>query len=382
MVVVDANDASGLSHADASRISPVLHPAVGNLIEGLRKRDDLIVEVIYGKRNIAAGERRTEQNIRYLPVPYRTLPIRGIGSAFFCRTAALLRHLAHSRPDLVHGQGTERESGLVAALCGRPSVVTLHGNFRELAKTLGAGPFSNFGLCAMMERFILPRVSVVHCISRHARLSVQDLARDTRIIPNAVADEFFAITPRPSDSPQIVCVSGITEWKDPLTLINAGDLLRQEFPETEIHFHGACYESHPYGRTFLSAISSRPWCVFHGFTPVTALADAFASATCAVLPSRQENFGLALAEAMAAGVAAIGTDAGGIPEVITDGETGRIFPIGDSTGLARILIDLHQKPGTLSRLAEAGRRDACQRFSITAVADAHARMYHEILTSA
>ncbi len=53
-----------------------------------------------------------------------------------------------------------------------------------------------------------------------------------------------------------------------------------------------------------------------------------------VMPSELESFGLAALEAMACRVPTIGTRVGGVPELIDDGVTGRLFPVGDTDAMA------------------------------------------------
>lgn len=378
MLVVDANEVTDYVEKDIRRQSPVLHNAVHSLLDGLRRRDDLEIEVIYGRRKPEEGEDRWEGNLHFVPVPYDNLPLPGMGGPFFGRALALLRHLRKTNPDIVHAQGTERESGFVAALCGLPSILTLHGNMTEIAASMKARPFSYFGLAATLEKFALGRVSGVHCISGHTRQSVSWRARRTWIIPNAVSRDFFEVARKPSGKPHVVCMSVISEWKNTLLLVKASDRLHAEFPDAEIHFHGDCNEGLPYGRAFMDSIADRPWCIFHGKSSLDKIRAALSIATCAVLPSIQENFGLALAEAMAAGVPCIGSDAGGIPDVISHGTTGLLFASNREEELSDRLLEIHRDPAQAATLGAAGRADALRRFTVEAVADAHAEMYHEL----
>jgi glycosyltransferase involved in cell wall biosynthesis len=380
MLVVDANNADDSSNRDITRLSPVVHPAIENLLEGLSHRDDVDIEVLYGSRNLSLSEVRQTGAIRYVPVPYKKLPIPGMGGAYLGRAIALLRELKRRNPDLVHGQGTERESGLVAACYRIPSILTLHGNLSEIARSLQAQPFSYFWIAAKLEQWVLPKVTLIHCISAHTRESVCRKAKETAIIPNAVAEAFFKVERQPVSHPSVICMAGITEWKNPLVLVKASDSLHRYDPKTKIHFYGYCNPEHPYGRAFLEALESRPWCVHHGHSTQATLLNALASATCSVLPSKQENFGLALAESMAAGVAVLGANVGGIPDVIQNEVTGLLFDPDKPDELAQLLIDLHADKGKMQRLVDAGRAEAIRRFSIESVTAAHLQMYHELLS--
>lgn len=379
MLVVDANEASGFVERDTSRTSPVLHNAIHNLLAGLKNHEDLEIEIIYGRRQPGEGEDRWDGNLHYVPVVYDNAPLPGIGGPFFGRVLAILRYLKRTRPDqIIHAQGTERESGFVAALARRPSVLTLHGNLTEIATSMNAGPFSYLGLASRLEKFTLSRVSGVHCISHHTRKSVSSRARKTWIIPNAVSPEFFKVTNKPSLPPHVVCTSVVSEWKNTILLVKAGDRLHAEFPDCEIHFFGDCNEGHPYGQMFIESLKSRPWCVFHGKSSLETITASLRIATCAVLPSIQENFGLSLAEAMAAGVPCIGSDAGGIPDVVRHGTTGLLFTSNDEDELSERLLEIHRHPDRSAILAAAGREDALRRFTVEAVADAHVEIYREL----
>ena len=81
-----------------------------------------------------------------------------------------------------------------------------------------------------------------------------------------------------------------------------------------------------------------------------------------VLASWHEPLGVAYMEAMACGVPVIGTDAGGVRELIEDGHTGKLVPPKDPTSLARAIKDLAQNPETATRLSAAGRDLVQQKF--------------------
>ncbi len=74
-----------------------------------------------------------------------------------------------------------------------------------------------------------------------------------------------------------------------------------------------------------------------------------------VLPSRAENCPLVLLEAMAAGLAVISTDVGGIPELVTDSINGLLVPAEDAAALAAALDRVELDPELRARLASGGR---------------------------
>lgn len=81
-----------------------------------------------------------------------------------------------------------------------------------------------------------------------------------------------------------------------------------------------------------------------------------------VLTSKNEGSPVALIEAMAAGRAVVSTRAGGVEDVVTDGETGVIVPIGDAPAVARAILDLIEDPARAARLGAAARAFVVARF--------------------
>lgn len=82
-----------------------------------------------------------------------------------------------------------------------------------------------------------------------------------------------------------------------------------------------------------------------------------------ILPSRSEAFGLVLIEAMRCGVAVLGVQAGGVPEIIDHNETGILFTWEDSAQLAQQLAFLFQNPDFRKKISENGKRKADREFN-------------------
>src|SRR5208337_2504625 len=75
-----------------------------------------------------------------------------------------------------------------------------------------------------------------------------------------------------------------------------------------------------------------------------------------VMPSELESFGLAALEAMACKVPSIATRVGGVPELIDDGVTGLLYPVGDTEAMAAAAIALLGDQARLAGMAAAARR--------------------------
>ncbi len=87
------------------------------------------------------------------------------------------------------------------------------------------------------------------------------------------------------------------------------------------------------------------------------------------LPSRSEALGYAFLEAGLAGLPAIGTTVGGIPEIVIDEETGLLVPPNNAKALAKDLRALVQDAGLREKLARALREKVSREFSVSEMAE-------------
>jgi glycosyltransferase involved in cell wall biosynthesis len=106
------------------------------------------------------------------------------------------------------------------------------------------------------------------------------------------------------------------------------------------------------------------------------------SLTVFVSAARSEPFGLAIVEAMAAGLAVVATASEGALEIIEDGITGRLVPADDPATLAQVINDLLDDPLERSRLGHNAQLAARERFSLTRMARDTERIYREVLADA
>ncbi|MGH7163637.1 MAG: N-acetyl-alpha-D-glucosaminyl L-malate synthase BshA [Planctomycetota bacterium] len=106
---------------------------------------------------------------------------------------------------------------------------------------------------------------------------------------------------------------------------------------------------------------------------VLALADLF------LLPSESESFGLAALESMACGVPPLATNVGGLPEVIEDGVSGILCPVGDVARMAERAIGLLEDGRAYGAMARAARERAVARFDRSIWVAAYEATYQDLL---
>jgi N-acetyl-alpha-D-glucosaminyl L-malate synthase BshA len=98
-----------------------------------------------------------------------------------------------------------------------------------------------------------------------------------------------------------------------------------------------------------------------------------------VMPSSLESFGLAALEAMACKVPAIATRVGGVSELIEDGVTGLLFPVGAVDEMAAAAIALLKDRPRLDAMRDAARKDAQKRFCASLVVPKYIKYYETVL---
>jgi glycosyltransferase involved in cell wall biosynthesis len=105
------------------------------------------------------------------------------------------------------------------------------------------------------------------------------------------------------------------------------------------------------------------------------LADLF------VMSSVHEGLGTAILDAAALGIPVVATEAGGIPEIIEDGVTGRLVPPADHEQLAAAIVDALIDPGSSHRMAAQGQEKIRSEFTTEAMVAGNMAVYQKILNN-
>lgn len=101
-----------------------------------------------------------------------------------------------------------------------------------------------------------------------------------------------------------------------------------------------------------------------------------------IQPSRWEGVSLALLEALATELPVVSTDYDGVGDVLQHEKNGLIVPVGNAEALATALLRLMTDAQLRRQLGLAGRQVVLERFSVSAVADAHLALYQELVENA
>jgi glycosyltransferase involved in cell wall biosynthesis len=211
-----------------------------------------------------------------------------------------------------------------------------------------------------------------------------------RVIHNGIPLDKFAPAPPSSelresfglqtDQPVVMVVGRLTPWKGHTTLLQAMRLVYQQFPRVKLLVVGAVTFWEDAYQGELQALVNElgladcvQWLGFRSdVSELLRLCDVF------VLPSVNEPFGRALVEAMACGKPVIGTQSGGVPEVVPAATGGLLVPPGEVQPLADAICQLLADPALRRTLGENGWRRANRYFDLTRVVREVQEVYAEI----
>ena len=283
-------------------------------------------------------------------------------------------------PDVVHGQGTEEYPGLCAAFSGYLNCITIHGNMRAVARKLGYRPFPHMHLAAIFEALALKKTDAVFCNSSYTDQCVGRLNRNKLRIFNAVRSQFFDVKGALEKERTLLCIGHILPYKNQIALIHALDKM-PGIENVKLLFAGHCCPEDDYGHKFLEEVSARNWCEYAGRLELPALQELLGRCAGVVHPTLEDSFGLAVAEAQAAGVPVAASAIGGIPDLIAQGKTGLLFNPRDPEDIRQKVMNLLD-PTISGKLAQNARAFAAAEYRPAVIARKHLEFYRYFLKQA
>jgi glycosyltransferase involved in cell wall biosynthesis len=279
--------------------------------------------------------------------------------------ARVVRAIRAARPDLVHTHLVHAD--VYGALNGRPLVSTKHnddpfrtGPFRFVERALARRAVRVITITEALRRFQIERVGIPErkLVTIHYGLDGPPRA--------------WGANP-PDDVPRgarvVLAVCRLESQKGVDVAVRALASVRASHPDAHLVVLGEGPE-----RPKLASIARQAGVPLHLLGRVPDVTAWLRRASVLVHPVRWEGFGLAVLEAMLAGLPVIASDVSSLPELVADGETGVLVPPDDPEALAAGLRRVLDDP---AGFGAAGLRRAEERFSVPRMADATLAVYEE-----
>jgi glycosyltransferase involved in cell wall biosynthesis len=316
----------------------------------------------------------------------------------------IAKDLQSGRADIVHVQNFSQFVPCIKKLNPRAKLVLhMHADW----------------LVELDRRWVQPRLAaadaIVCCSGYYAnriRQAWPEFASRVHVVYNGIAPEELTeigeASPRPREPFRILFVGRVVPDKGVHILIEAFNDLTEEFPHAKlaivgsinkilraspaIHtskepmvrelsakFGGMRYEE--YLRSHLTPTAAERVTIT-GAVPRAELLRCYRDSDLLVLPSiLPEGFGVPIIEAACWGLPTVATRRGGIPEVIVDGETGRLVEASDTTGLRAAIADLLRDNAKRRRMGQAARARALGLFTWDQIVKQLQHVYENLDTS-
>lgn len=312
--------------------------------------------------------------------------------AFIVRLARFIRT---QRADLVHTNSLKSDvlGGLAARLARVPVIWHVRDSitpdylpgpivmlFRRLCRIVPRHVIANSHATlatvfpsweGASSRRNMPRAASV----AHDGVPVALLAAEVQAEEEAAVAEFAA--------PRIGLVGRISPWKGQHVFLRAAALVRQRYPQARFQIIGAAlFNEQEYERQISALAASLDLngsVEFTGFRSdvqslITGL-DILVHAS-----TTGEPFGQVIVEGMAAGKPVVATRGGGVPEIVLDGQTGLLVPMGDVPAMADAILLLLDDPAGARRLGRLGRSRVGEHFTTALTARRVEDIYERLLS--
>lgn len=259
-----------------------------------------------------------------------------------------------------------------------PVITTLHGTDITL---VGADrsylPITRYGIV---------QSDGVTAISQYLKDATREIFHFDKIevIPNFVCQHDYKRYPvddlkkelAPNGEPLLVHVSNFRPVKRPVDCVEIlARVLRKEISTRLIMVGDGSERTNAEHRARCLGITDK--CSFVGKQP--KIVDYLSASDVLLLPSEQESFGLAALEAMACEVPVIASRVGGVPEVVTDGETGFLSEVGDVEKMANDAARLLGNKQLRLAMGKRARESAISRYRTDLVIPQYLDFYQKVL---
>lgn len=270
---------------------------------------------------------------------------------------ALWRHLRRLRPDVLHLHGAE--ANFHGAIAGRLAGVPV-----ILAEEIGIPNHS--AKARRVFAWVYRRCDRIIAISQAVKDNIVALDEATpemiEVVYNPFEPQEVRNFPQPAGQIRLGFVGRLEMVKNAAAAVGAVEILRNRGHDASLRIIGEGSQRADLERR-ITASGLGAHVELSGFQ--SAPFDLLQDCQFYLQPSLSEGFGLAICEAMSAGLPVIASAVGGTPEIITHGETGWLLPTPDAENLADMIEEAAALDAdTMRQVAERARASVIERFGV------------------
>ncbi|MFL5955233.1 MAG: glycosyltransferase family 4 protein [Gaiellaceae bacterium] len=267
------------------------------------------------------------------------------GPRFWLALPARIRREAQAfRPDAIVAQSPFEAAAALVARTGVPVIVELHGDWRTFGRLYGSGARRAIARAAdAVGTWAVQRSAKVRAVSPYTARLAREVGREPAAVFPAFMDlEPFAGPPEPLPPETRALFIGVLEpYKN---IDGLAEAWRRARPRAELRIVGKGTRT-----DVVASLVSEGLATWQPELSTAEVVRALDEASALILPSRSEGMGRVVIEAQLRGRAVLGSNVGGIPDLVTDGVDGVLFDPG------RIDLAVLDDPAELQRLAASAR---------------------------
>ncbi len=362
---------------DRGKIKGGVETCIIGLVNELKKYSDVEIHVITSQimwKDITKKiDNVTVHYLASLPLP-RFLTIDTIDKY---RTIKKIKEL---EPDIVHGHMSNY--GCYVLKSGFPNIITVHGIAKEEYNPKirnGLLDIIRRGVVVPMENYVFEHAKVLTVVSPYVKNKIEPFCNgEIHIIPNGVREEFFEIENNEVEN-GLLFVGGIEPRKGLLNLLKAVKIIKKEIPDVRLHIVGSVRKQ-GYFNSLIDYVKQNNLnenIIFKGELSEKEVKKEFSECSVFVFPSKEESFGIVLAEAEACGKPVVASNIGGIPYVVDDNKTGFLVEYGDFETFAEKVLRLLKDKNLRDNMGKVGKEKAKQ-FSNKDIAEKYYGLYEKV----
>jgi glycosyltransferase involved in cell wall biosynthesis len=284
-------------------------------------------------------------------------------------------------PDLVHTHGTEDIYSYAGVSSPFPTLVSIQGIISKLVLQNGSNTLRN-RLWQHLERYTVRKGKYFIAKTAFAARFIRSQNEKGVIfhIANPVFEPLFSVNRCPAAVPVILFIGSLRREKGIEDLIEAMGCLRNHSLDWTVRAIGPVKTDYLCSlRARIEALGMTERFQFIGFKEPAELVQEYSQAAMLVLPSYMETSPNVVAEAMVAGVPVVATQVGGIPDMVTDGQTGLLTQVGNTEALAAKIQELLLNQTLAAEIAFAARQQARKKYLPQRIAQQVYAAYQTIL---
>ncbi len=352
-----------------------------NLSRGLSKLDNIKVHFVSITNAIERDITIESDNqiFHLIKLPQRI----NLLTCFQLAKLKIHRKLREIKPDIVHARGPEHGYPYYGVTSPFPCVLSVGIILTEYIKTVQKGYPFRYRILSLFEKRALRKAEHIMCTSTYPIEPLNRLTRAKKYVVENCIDELFFRKKACRNSSSLIFVGMIRPEKGLEYLIDALPIVKQRIREINLKIIGTMPKR---GNSYLTLIKRKinehgldRNVQFLGYQLPQGVANQMAKSNVLILPSIYESFGCVLSEAMAVGVPVIGSNVGGIRDLINDEKNGLVFEPGNHHELAEKILLLLENNELRNKIVLNASPYSFERFHPQKIADKTVRVYENAI---